>query len=105
MRRKYFVTPKQLSAFLELDDDGETVRKMCEQGEFEAIKVGTKWRITTIGLRRKWPLSVEFWSEVVEDVYRDLDGKGPESARMRLERRRQGKDPTTGEKISDNQRK
>ena len=102
--RMYFITPKELAAFLRLEDD-ETICKMCASGELEAIKVGTKWRITTIGLRKKWPLSVEFWQEIVEDVYRELDHKGAESAMMRLERRRQGKDPTTGEKISTNQRK
>lgn len=102
--RMYFITPKELAAFLRLEDD-ETIRKMCESGELESIKVGTKWRITTIGLRKKWPLSVDFWQEIVEDVYKDLAHKGNDSANMRLERRRQGKDPTTGEKITENQRK
>lgn len=98
MRRKYFVTPKELSSYLELDDDGETIRKMCERGEFECIKVGNQWRITTIGLRKKWPLSTEFWTEVTEDLYRGLNGET--SCRMRLERRRKGINPTTGEKDS-----
>lgn len=95
MRRKYFVTPKELAGYLELDDD-ETIRKMCERGELECIKVGTQWRITTIGLRKKWPLSTEFWQEVTEDLYRGLNGET--SCRMRLERRRKGLNPTTGER-------
>lgn len=97
MRRKYFVTPKELAGYLELDDE-ETICKMCARGELEAIKVGTQWRITTISLRKKYPLSVEFWQEVVEDYYRGLDGE--KSSRMRLERRREGKNPTTGESLT-----
>lgn len=94
--RPYFITPKQLAAYLEIEDV-DMIRDMCAKGEFGVcIKVRNKWRIPIIELRRKFPITVEFWQEVVEDYYRGLNG--PESARMRLERRRQGRNPTTGEK-------
>lgn len=39
-----------------------------------------------------------FWKEIVEDLYKEWDG--PTSAKIRLERRDQGKDPSTGEPVT-----
>lgn len=95
--RPYFVTPKQLACYLSIDDV-DMIRDMCAKGELgPCIKVRNHWRIPIVELRKKYPISVEFWQEVVEDYYRGLNG--PESAKMRLERRKEGKNPSTGEKV------
>lgn len=95
--RPYFLTPKELASYLRVDDV-DMIRDMCAKGEFgNCIKVRQHWRIPIVEIRKKWPLSLEFWQEVVEDYYRGLNGL--ESASMRLERRRNGKNPSNGVEI------
>ena len=93
--RAYFVTPKKLSEYTTIPED--TIRDMCSREELISIKFGKFVLIPTIQFRLKYPqLPIEFWEEIVEDTYRELDGVT--SAEMRLERRREGRNPSNGRK-------
>lgn len=92
--RLYFIPASLLSQILTWVTE-DTIRDLCQKGEICSIKFGKAVLIPTICLRLKYPqLPIEFWEEITEDLYRELDG--PTSARMRLERRREGRDPSTG---------
>lgn len=96
--RGYLITPKQLSMFTTIPED--TIRDMCSRKEILSIKFGKFVLIPTIQFRLKYPeLPIEFWEEIVEDYYRELDGVS--SSEMRLQRRREGRDPSTGRKRDD----
>lgn len=75
------------------------IKEMCERGELVYAKWGQDYLIPTAFLRRKFAhLPDYFWKEIVEDLYKEWDG--PTSAKIRLERRDQGKDPSTGEPVT-----
>lgn len=108
MQRKYFVSIKKVASVLEVEE--RTVRDWCEEGWCDAEQYGPKknkdgstkkhrpWRIPTWSLRREHPhLPPGVWEEIVEDEYKNLDGY--RSAKMRLRRRKEGLDPTTGEQM------
>lgn len=93
--RAYFVTAKKLSEITTIPED--TIRDMCSREEIISIKFGKFVLIPTIQFRMRYPqLPLEFWEEVVEDVYRELDGAT--SAEMRIERRREGRNPHNGKR-------
>lgn len=108
MERKYFLSVKKVAAILDLEV--RTVRQWCEQGWCNAEQYGPErnkdgskkkhrpWRIPTWSLRREHQhLPDGFWEEIVEDIYCHVDGL--KAARARLKRRKEGRDPTTGEQI------
>lgn len=108
MQRKYFVSIKKVASVLEVDE--RTVREWCEEGWCNAEQYGPEnnrngkpkkhrpWRIPTWSLRKNHPhLPPGVWEEIVEDEYKHLDGL--KSAQMRLQRRKEGRDPTTGERL------
>lgn len=89
------MTPKKLSEITTVPED--TIRDMCSRGEILSIKFGKFVLIPTIQFRLKYPqLPVEFWEEIVEDLYRELDGVT--SSSMRIARRKEGRNPHNGEK-------
>lgn len=49
-----------------------TVRRMCENGELEAVIFGSEWDISVIGLKRKFrAMGKDFWRHVCFDYYRN----------------------------------
>jgi len=96
--RLYFITYAKLAEMLTLIPI-DTIEDLCRKGEITTVKFGRTVLIPTICLRQKYPqLPIEFWQEICEDIYRELDGTA--SYKMRLERRRNGKNPSTGEDVS-----
>ena len=109
MERKYFVSIKKIAAVLDVAE--RTIRRWCEEGWCDAEQYGPNmspdgskkshraWRIPTWSLRREHPnLPPGVWEEIIEDEYKHLDGF--KSAKMRIQRRKEGRDPTTGDPIT-----
>ena len=95
--RLYFITYQKLAEIVHWISE-DTIEDLVRRGEIPSIKMGRTVLIPTIELRKKYPqLSADFWEELTEDLYREWDG--PTSARKRIERRRNGLSPTTGEPI------
>lgn len=95
--RLYFITVQKLAEILFWIPE-DTIAELCRRGEIPSVKVGRTVLIPTISLRQKYgQLPIEFWREITEDLYRELDG--PTSSRMRIDRRRDGKNPSTGEPV------
>lgn len=93
MRRLYFLTHNELADITR--SEPRKVKEMCKRGELLYIKWGEDYLIPTAWLRKNFDqLPLYFWQEITEDLYRGLDG--PKSCEMRLERRKNGKDPATG---------
>lgn len=96
--RPYFVDHYKLA--LITGSEPRKVKEMCKRGELLYIKWGDDYLIPTAWLRRNYSqLPLYFWQEIVEDWYKGWDG--PTSAQKRLERRRDGKDPSTGDNVTE----